>query len=71
MKLKSIINIKLVIGFKIGINGGDISNKLKDKTVKNTLDKNVETSDDQKNANTKTDKQLKTLSKKSLINKSN
>lgn len=71
MKLESIINIKLVIGFKIGINGGDISNKLKDKTVKNTLDKNVETSDDQKNANTKTDKQLKTLSKKSLINKSN
>lgn len=71
MKLESIINIKLVIGFKIGINGGDISNKLKDKTVKNTLDKNVEISDDQKNANTKTDKQLKTLSKKSLINKSN
>lgn len=51
--------------------GGDISSKLKDKTVKNTLDKNVETSDDQKNANTKTDKELKTLSKKSLINKSN
>jgi len=59
--------------FKKFINkqGGDISKKLNDKTVTNTLDKHIETSDDQKNANTKTDKQLKNLSKKSIINKAN
>ena len=51
--------------------GGDISSKLKDKSVKNALDSHIETSDDQKNTNTKTDKQLKNLSKKSIINKVN
>lgn len=51
--------------------GGDISSKLKDKSTTNTLDKHIETSDDQKGANTKTDKQLKNLSKKSIINKVN
>ena len=55
----------------IGKQGGDISKKLKDKTVSNTLDKHIATSDEEPNTNMKTDKQLKKLSKKSIINKSN
>jgi hypothetical protein len=56
----------------IGKQGGDISRKLKgDKTVSNTLDQHIDISDNEPNTNMKTDKQLKNLSKKSIINKSN
>lgn len=51
--------------------GGDISKKLKDKTVTNTLDKHIDVSDNEPNTNMKTDRHLKNLSKKSIINKSN
>ena len=51
-------------------------NKLKekfkgDKTTSDTLDQHIDISDDEPNTNMKTDKQLKNLSKKSIINKSN
>lgn len=52
--------------------GGDISKQLKgDKSVSNTLDKHIAISDTEPNTNMKTDKQLKNLSKKSIINKVN
>ena len=56
----------------IGKQGGDISKQLKgDKTVSSPLDHHIDISDDEPNTTMKTDKQLKNLSKKSIINKSN
>jgi hypothetical protein len=60
-----------LMSFKKFINkkGGDISKKLNDKSVTNTLDRHIDISDDEPGG--KTDKQLKNLSKKSIINKEN
>ena len=49
--------------------GGDISSELDDPTATNVLDKPIDVSDDEPNANMKTDSQLKNLQKDSLINK--
>lgn len=54
---------------KIKNKGGDISQKLKNDYAENTLDKKIDLSDDEKLANTKTDKQLKNLPKNSIITK--
>lgn len=54
---------------KIKKNGGDISQKLKDDYAENSLDKKIDLSDDEKLANTKTDRQLKNLPTNSIITK--
>ncbi len=61
------------INRKIKSQGGDISKKLKgdlsDKYTKDTLEHPIDLSDNEPNANMKTDKQLKNLPKNSLITK--
>ena len=62
-----------VIKNKIKKSGGDISSKLKgdqgDKYTVDTLEHPIDLSDNEPNANMKTDKQLKNLPKNSLITK--
>lgn len=49
--------------------GGDIQSKLKDDYAEDRLDHPIDLSDDEPNANMKTDPQLKNLPKNSLITK--
>lgn len=56
-----------VIKNKIKKQGGDISDKVKDKYTRNTLDSKIQVSDDMPSI--KTDTQLKHLPKNSLITK--
>lgn len=58
-----------IINKEIKKQGGDISSKLDDKYTKKTLDHHIDLSDDEPNANMRTDPQLRNLPKNSIITK--
>jgi hypothetical protein len=58
-----------IINKEIKSQGGDISSKVADKYTKQTLDHPIDLSDDEPNANMRTDPQLRNLPKNSLITK--